>query len=363
MRVPIEDMTFILRSAGERTLAPAADLLRALIQSAGGDPSAQLTIVAERPFAAGVRRTFQIGLDAHRPWVIGMDADVLLLSDAIDRLGHLCAAADGAVFSIASLVLCRFHGGLCFRGIHAYPRRHLHHALPLVSDADLRPESCVARALEPRGLRAWGPPVPIGIHDHAQFLRHVYVKMRLRARRELADGGDAALDQALAALRVPRRSAAGFGVPRRSAAGSSDPRVPHRSAAGSSSPASTTYCPDLLIAQWGLLDGAQDARSNSAPAHYDWNNPYPEFTARLQKHNLSELPPMLESAHGLAEAALAAHDYQSDTRTPAWIRERLGFERGPAHALRRIGLGSPNPALNIAVPGTRAPQSAQRPAA
>ena len=329
MRVPVEDMTFILRSAGERTLAPAADLLRSLVERAGGDPSTQVTIVAERPFAAAVRRTFEIGIAANRPWVIGMDADVLLLSDAIERLGALCAAADGAVFSIATLVLCRFHGGLCFRGIHAYPRRHLHHALPLVSDADLRPESSVARALEPRGLRAWGPPVPIGIHDHAQFLRHVYVKMRLRARRELADGGDAALESAL--------------------------RVVRRSAADSS--------PDFLVAEWGLLDGAQDARSHSAPAHYDWDNPYPEFTARLHQHNLSELPPMLASAHGLAEAALAAHDYQSDTRTPAWIRERLGFERGPAHALRRIGLGTPNPAFNIAVPGTRAPQSAQRPAA
>lgn len=305
MRVPVEDMTFIIRSAGERTLGASAGVLRTLVDRAGGRPDEQVTIVAERPFAAAVKRTFEIGLEGKRPWVVGMDADVLLLSDAVERIGSLCAAADGAVYSIASLVLCRFFGGFCFRGIHMYPRRHLAQALAVADSVrdELRPESAIARVLEPRGLKGWGPPVPIGVHDYEQYLKHVYLKMRLRGRREMVDGGQAAVDTAAASVGAREHDG-----------------------------------PDMLAAQWGLTDGAMDARSANAPAHYDWSAEYPEFSARLARHGLTERSPMCETGLGIAERVIAAHDFSADQRTPDWIRSRLGFDRGADHALRRIGV-------------------------
>jgi hypothetical protein len=289
-------------------MAAAVNHLKALVVCEGGDAASQVHIVSEKPFAKAVRRTFEIGLDERRPWVIGIDADVLLLSDGLARLGNICATADGSVFTIASLVLCKFYGGFCFMGIHCYPRRLLDKGLSVVRDgaASLRPESAVAKALESQGLRAFAPPVPIGIHDFEQWHRHIYVKMRLRGRRWAADGG-AGSDTAYA-------DHLGF-VERRARTDA-----------------------DYLVAFWGLRDGYADAARPGAPSQYDWDGHFPEYNERLLSTRLSEKPAWPCAALGLAECVMATHDYMGDNRTPRWIRERFGFSSGPAHALQRIGI-------------------------
>ncbi len=308
MRVPIHDMTFVLRTCGERTAPAAAAHLRALVAADGGNPSEQVHVVSERPFSKAVRCTFEIGLDSPRPWVVGIDADVLLLSDGLQRLGNLCAAADGAVFTIASLVLCKFYGGFCFMGIHAYPRRLLDKALTVARDVppSLRPETAVAKAMESQGFKPFAPPVPIALHDFEQFYRHIYIKMRMRGRRWAADNGsgsDTAFADHLAF--VERRA-----------------RVD----------------PDYLVASWGLTDGFEDASNPAAPAQYDWEGHHPKYNERLLAARLAEKSPWPCNALGLAECVMATHDYVGDQRTPRWIRDRFGFSSGPAHALRRIGI-------------------------
>jgi hypothetical protein len=308
MRLPVSDMTFVLRTCGERTSPAAATHLRALVAAEGGNPAQQVHIVSERPFAKAVRRTFELGLDARRPWVVAIDADVLLLSDGLQRLGNLCAAADGAAFTIAGLILCKFYGGFCFMGIHAYPHRFLDKALTAARDAatTLRPESSIAKVLESQGLKPFAPPVPLAIHDFEQFYRHIYLKMRTRGQRWAADNG-AGSDTAFA-------DHLGF-VERRS-------RVD----------------PDYLVASWGLKDGFEDGSKPNAPTHYDWEANYPHYNDRFAAARLSDKQPWPCSALGLAECVMATHDYLGDNRTPRWIRDRFDFSRGPAHALRRIGI-------------------------
>ena len=79
MHVPVQDMTFVIRSAGERTLPACQALVRELVGRAGGNPDRQVVVIAERPFAAAVRRTFEIGLEVPRAWVVGMRVEAFLL--------------------------------------------------------------------------------------------------------------------------------------------------------------------------------------------------------------------------------------------------------------------------------------------
>jgi hypothetical protein len=292
------DLTFILRTAGERTAhASAAELKRQL----GPDADRLVTVIHERPFSAAVRRTLEIGLDARRPFTIGLDADVLLASDGVARLCSLCAAMTPGTYSLAGLTLCRFSGGYCFRGVHLYRTELLEQALPLVgvhtpggADPDLKPETAVVNAMQARGHGFGALPVPLGIHDYEQLYRHIYLKMRLRARRQLEiDTGE--------------NDAAPFREHCRLHAERGD----H----------------DFTVALWGLDDGTADSRarasSSPAPANYDWYAPQPELDARLLAAGLAEKPGLDTDTHTLADRLMAAHDTATDGRSPEWIRRAL----------------------------------------
>lgn len=308
------DLTFIIRSAGERTLAACESILRAQLRRAGGDAD-QVSVVAERPFSRAVRRTIQAGLLAGRPFVVGMDADVLLSSRGLANMLRACAAMKPGTFSLAGLVLCRFFGGYCFRGVHIYRREHLAPAVELVGvatpggpDPDLKPETAVVEAMKARGYGFEALPLPLGVHDYEQHYRHIYLKMRLRARRQLEidfrEGGVQDL------IDVCERGARGAGAD--AGAGVAD-------RSGS----------DFVVARWGLEDGTADAARKRAgdtgvPGCYDWFAPVPEFDRRMEELGWREKPPMdPSSAKERADRVMAAHDVATDGRTPGWIRDHL----------------------------------------
>ena len=315
LQLPVGDMTFVVRAAGERTAHAAAALLCAQVRAAGGEPKRQVTVVHECPFVNAVRRTFEIGIESGRPWVIGIDADVLLMSDGVQRLGMLCGQAGERTFTITTLVLCKFFGGFCFRGAHAYPTRLLREALPLIDEVrageSLRPETAVVQAMMARGYEMLGPPLPVGVHDFKQSYRHIYLKMLLRARREMSDDGG----RGFAAYEECVRS---------------------RARAGDA---------DCVVASWGLQEGRADAiraggSIGSGPAHYDWEGEYPELDGRMLAAGIREKPAWSgREAVRYADQVIAAHDYACDLRTPLWIRDRLGFRDGWERV--REGFGCP----------------------
>lgn len=301
--VQVQDLTFVVRSAGERTRDAALRVLASQITALGGDPSAQITNVEAKPFVNAVRATYEIGLASGRPWVVGMDADVLLLSDGVGRLMRLCDAAAPDAFTLTTLVLCKFFGGFCFRGIHLYPRRLLAEALPLIEESkaaeSLRPETAVVQAMVARGYRLEGPPEPVGVHDFEQSFRQIYLKMLLRGRREMSDDGGRGYGAYLAFLQdLAKRDA------------------------------------DGLVASWGLADGASDASRADAPAHYPWDAEYPRLDERLRAFRIREKPALqAHAAAEIADAIIAAHPFATDIRTPAWIRERFAFASGTSAVL------------------------------
>lgn len=299
MDVPVRDMTFVVRATGERTARAATRLLCDQVRALGGDPARQVVVVHASPFVQAVRRTIEIGLSADRPWVVGMDADVLLVSDGVQRLGTLCGRAGPKVFTITTLVLCKFFGGFCFRGMHAYPRRLLAEALPLIDQTraaeSLRPETAVVQAMLARGYEMLGPPTPVGVHDFKQSYRHIYLKMLLRARREMSDDGGK-----------------GFAA--------YEECVKMRARLGDA---------DCVVASWGLAEGRADAIRGCGPAHYDWGATYPELDSRLHLAGMTEKSSWSgRDAAAYADQVIADHEYVTDLRTPVWIRDKMGFREG-----------------------------------
>lgn len=304
-------MCVAIRAASERTAGACERRVRAWFQAQGGDPESHVVVVRERPFARAVRATLENGRDSGRAWVVALDADVMLLEEGLTRMAWACAAADGLMFAITPLVLCKFYGGFCCKGVHAYPRRLLSRALDAMvrsgSESDLRPEGAMVRAMEAGGWRAFGPPLVVGAHDYEQHFRHIYLKARLRARREAADAGSGECSLAFVMRNAPSDA-------------------------------------DMLVASWGMEDGRRDALRAHAPSMYAWDAPYPEFEARLRAHGLSEKPSWTGGDAGFAEGVVGAHDFAADARTPKWIRERLEFAGDRRRVLERIGVPDTRPA-------------------
>ncbi|MEM1423954.1 MAG: hypothetical protein AAGH64_08110 [Planctomycetota bacterium] len=244
-------------------------------------------VVRERPFSRAVVRTLEVGAAGDAEWLVAIDADVLVLSDFVERARGLCARMPSDAFCATALTLCRVVGGLVFRGVHLYRASMLREALGLVDGLapDLRPESAVQIAMSERGHPKRFIAHAVGVHDHEQYLRHLYLKAKLRARKD-----------------------------------------EERDAIAASLAARSASDVDALVSSWGFADARTE---RDGPVEYDWGAAQPGFSRRLIGHGLLERDALCEErADGLAERALAAHDYRSDRVTAPWIRERLRFEDG-----------------------------------
>jgi len=143
-----EELTFVVRAAGERTEAACVAQLRGQLLS-----DAQLTVIHERPFSRAVTRTFELGIESGRPWLVAVDADLLLLDDAVERAREICGKMAPEAFCATPLFLCKTVGGFASRGLHCYRASLLYEALGLTDqlDPDLRPESRYYGAMKARG--------------------------------------------------------------------------------------------------------------------------------------------------------------------------------------------------------------------
>lgn len=303
--VPVEQITFVIRAAGERTAEAAERILRMQL---GPRNKKLVQVITERPFVRAVRRTLEIGVEAGRPFTVGMDADVLLVAGGAQRIAQLAGALSPGMYSAVGLMLCRFFGGYCFRGVHVYRTDLLERAIPLVGmhtpggpDPALKPESAAVHAMAAHGHGFASLPVVLAIHDYEQSYRHIYLKMRMRGRREATpDGAGPALESFLDCCR-------------------------DQAARGVS---------DFTVALWGLEDGAADARQAAVNgtlatiSEYDWYAPLPEFERRMREQGLVEKPALDTSGvlH-LPDQTIIEHQLDTDHRTPAWIRDHLSARR------------------------------------
>ena len=277
-----EELTIVVRAAGERTEeACIAQLLDQI-----PDPS-QLHVLHEQPFSKAVVRTFEIGVECGRPWLIAIDADLLIFDDSLDRAREICGKMAPEAFCATPLFLCNTVRGLVFRGLHCYRASLLDEALELTPSlaADLRPESRYYTAMKNRGYTREAYAKVLGVHEYEQSYRHIYLKSLLRARKD--PDAEVFCEQLQA-------------------------RAEHDL--------------DARVALWGFEDAINHL---DAPIEYDWEAPLPAFDERMNSAGLAEKAPLKSSSiEGLALREVLQHDYHSDRSTEKWVRDMMDFEHG-----------------------------------
>tara|TARA_R110002072_G_scaffold42064_21_gene118959 strand:+ start:249506 stop:250453 length:948 start_codon:yes stop_codon:yes gene_type:complete len=300
-----DELTIVIRAAGERTQADCTQI----IQNQLPDP-AQLSVIQESPFSSAVAKTFQIGIDSGRPWLIAIDADIIPLDNAVTRIREICGKMDPRAFVATPLFLCNAVGGLATRGLHCYNAKYIQEAYDLIDtlDDDLRPESRVHDAMSARGYTRECYAKVLGLHEYEQSFKHIYLKAMLRSRK----------DEFREQIRQQLEARA------------------HAD-------------PDARVALWGFVDAAN---SVSQPIEYDWDASYPLFDKRMNAIGWAEKSPIdLSSLNDFALDRINAHSFAEDTNTLPWIREILGFEDGAPDALAYVNTTPTLKTLNSA--GTR----------
>jgi hypothetical protein len=285
-----EDLTVVVRAAGERTEAACVAKLRTQL----GD-GADLHVLHERPFSRAVTRTFEIGASSGREFTVAVDADLILLDDAVERVREICGKMAAEAFCATPLFLCKSVRGFAFRGLHCYRSALLPEALSLTGELadDLRPESRYYWAMRDRGYTREAYAKALGLHEYEQSYRHIYLKAMLRARK----------DEFAGAIRDDLESRA----------------------------VSDT---DAMVALWAF----DDVRgSGDEPLEYDWAAPLPRLEARMREAGLAEKRALVAPLRrGFALDAILDHDFRRDTSTEAWVREMHGFDTGGATLLESV---------------------------
>ena len=177
----VQEVTVIIRAAGERTEEACRRLLAEQVPAEG------IVVVRERPFAAALRESFRIGTERSRPWTLCIDADVLVRDGAVAELLALARRTTEDVFEVQGMVLDKLFGGPRPAGNHLYRTALFPRALECAASCakSVRPEN---DTLE--GMRALGHPwkqeeLVVGLHDFEQFFKDIYRKAFVHARKHL----------------------------------------------------------------------------------------------------------------------------------------------------------------------------------
>lgn len=289
-----EEITVVVRAAHERTEELCVRTVVKQLPS-----SNQLTVLHERPFSKAVQRTLEIGIEAKRPWLIAIDADIIPLDDVVARIREICGKMADHAFVATPLFLCHMVGGFATRGLHCYRASLLPRAYALLGgiESGYRPESNIHDAMVHRGYTRECYAKICGLHEYQQSALHIYLKAMLRYRK------DEYREQIRASL-IARASG----------------------------------CRDCQIALWGFDDAAHDTRTESADGYeYAWDAEYERFRTRMNERGWSDKKPLeCESMTGYALRVIRAHNYYHDQNTLPWIRDLLRFEQGGSDALEYV---------------------------
>lgn len=177
----MDNVTVILRECGERTADSAHQLLGQLFEPT------QLHRVHEVPFSKAVRTSFEIGLQAARPWTLCIDADVLVYERGLRELLAVAALQDSRVFELQGFVGDKFFGTFRPAGNHLYRTEHLPAALQRIpaEGTTTRPEHTTIVAMRETGLVDVQLPSIVGIHDYEQHFTDIYRKCFLQAHKHV----------------------------------------------------------------------------------------------------------------------------------------------------------------------------------
>ena len=176
---PIDHVTVVVRSCGERTSEACIALLKSVF--------APETIceIRERPFSLALSCSFEIGLDAGRPWTLAVDADILVRPDALRAFVAAAAEAPPETFELQDRILDLPFGGERPAGPHLFRTLLLARALAHTGggEARLRPEGHVIERMASAGFPCLEGDSVLGLHDYDQQHRDLFRKAAVHAHK------------------------------------------------------------------------------------------------------------------------------------------------------------------------------------
>jgi hypothetical protein len=176
-----ELFTLVIRSSGERSASACRRLLKDEF------PEIEPEEIQGLGFREALQKTLLAGIQGERPWLLVVDADLLIARGTIDRLiQHASAAPKSMVFCL-SWQLDKLFTGFRKGGLKLYRTSLLGYALEALNavptDA-LRPESDMIQRLSNEGFSYEdNTGIVACLHDYEQYYRDVYRKAFLHARK------------------------------------------------------------------------------------------------------------------------------------------------------------------------------------
>jgi hypothetical protein len=176
-----KNITAVVRSAGERTEGLCEYLLRKQL------PEENIFIVRKIPSTEGTRAVYDIGLREDRKWTLFVDADQLLLPEAVSFLYKLAESQPATVFGVKGTVRDKLFGDLRGKGCGPilYRTEAFNEAVKYIPDSYqvLRPDSFIINTMKAKGYGWARENIVVALHDHEQFYRDIYKKMFINARK------------------------------------------------------------------------------------------------------------------------------------------------------------------------------------
>ncbi|MEM1410607.1 MAG: hypothetical protein AAGG79_07690 [Pseudomonadota bacterium] len=197
------DVTFVIRSVGERTEGRCRDAILAQ-----GVPSENVVTVRQTPFLEAMRVAYQSGIEAGRLWTYCIDADVILRPAAVSTVLNFAARQKANVFEVQAFVLDKLMISLRMAGNHLFRTAHLRRMIAAIPQTDvLRPETEAMKSLVRQGMVWRAVPYVAGLHDFGQANRDIFRKSFTHSHKHLH-----LLPQMIAGLRRRAGEDADFGV-------------------------------------------------------------------------------------------------------------------------------------------------------
>lgn len=181
MELTSDKLVVVIRSAGERTLNACIELVLREI-----DPSL-LHVVELVPFEEALRASYKIGIQSGAKWMMTLDADVLLRTNAIHDFVAEAELLPDTYFHLEGLIFDKLTGLHRKAGHRIYRVSKLEEALELVpADGEqIRPEFTTICRMQERGYLAKESTTVFGIHDFEQYYEDVYRKCKVHAQKHV----------------------------------------------------------------------------------------------------------------------------------------------------------------------------------
>lgn len=167
-----DDVTVVIRTADERSLNACLNSVKDQVEHDN------IIVIKEKPFYRAVQKTFEHGINKGRKWTLAVDADLVLLPQAISIMLDQAEKQLELLYVYQGFILDKFKCGKRQGGPHLYRTEHLQKALELLEkdDQSLRPESNTYKSMAGLGYQVVLDKKVFALHDFFQSFSDVYRK-------------------------------------------------------------------------------------------------------------------------------------------------------------------------------------------